>query len=322
MKTYLLQLIAAMILVLGVSSGLALAQTQPPTADDALLLQQIQGKREVQGRVSIPDEKSGVLIQPQGRDWRGLREGPMKTVGGGLLIVTVIGLCLFFAVRGRIKIAAGPSGRRIVRFGMLERFTHWLTAVSFVVLGLTGLNLVFGRKLLLPLIGADAFAMLTQIGKLAHNYLSFPFVLGVVLMVVLWARDNIPNATDLTWFKQGGGLLKNGAHPPAGKFNAGQKLVFWSVVLVGGAVAVSGYILMFPFSLTDINGMQITHLVHALLALLMIAVIIAHIYIGTVGMEGAFDAMGSGEVDLNWAKEHHSLWVQRENSKAGSSAAE
>ncbi|MEL3890469.1 formate dehydrogenase subunit gamma [Ferrovibrio sp. MS7] len=286
----------------------ASAQSQQQ-ADEAALLQQLKGA-PVAGRVSIPDAKSGVLIQPQGREWRQTLEGPVKSAGGWLLVLTVVAIAAFMAIRGRIKIEHGPSGRTIERFKGIERFAHWLTAICFVILGLSGLNISFGRSLLLPVMGPEAFTAMSAFGKLAHNFLSFPFVLGVFLMAVLWIAHNIPNAIDVEWIKQGGGLFKKGVHPPAGKFNAGQKLIFWSVVLGSTALAISGYILMFPFYVTDIAGMQLAQLVHAIAGILMVAVILGHIYIGSIGMEGAFDAMGSGQVDTNWAKEHHSLWVK------------
>lgn len=234
----------------------------------------------------------------------------MKSIGGWLLAITVVALAAFLAIRGRIKIEHGMSGRTVERFSSVERFSHWLTAICFIILGLSGLNLSFGRSLLLPVIGPEAFTSLSAFGKLAHNFLSFPFVLGVFLMAVMWIRHNIFNAIDMEWFRQGGGVLKKGMHPPAGKFNGGQKVLFWLVVLGSAALAISGYILMFPFYVTDIAGMQIAQLVHAIAGILMVAVILGHIYIGTVGMEGAFDAMGSGQVDTNWAKEHHSLWAK------------
>lgn len=287
----------------------ASAQQTPQQADEAALLQQLKGG-PLAGRVSIPDAKSGVLIQPQGREWRQTLEGPVKSVGGWLLVLTVVALAAFLAIRGRIKVEHGLSGRTIERFKGIERFAHWLTAICFVILGISGLNISFGKTLLLPLIGPEAFTAFSAFGKLSHNFLSFPFVIGVFLMAVLWIAHNIPNAVDVEWLKQGGGILKKGVHPPAGKFNAGQKLIFWSVVIGSLALAISGYILMFPFYVTDIAGMQLAQLVHAIAGIVMVAVILGHIYIGTIGMEGAFDAMGSGQVDTNWAKEHHSLWAR------------
>ncbi|QDO99860.1 formate dehydrogenase subunit gamma [Ferrovibrio terrae] len=287
----------------------AAAQQATQQADEAALLQQLKGA-PVAGRVSIPDAKSGVLIQPQGREWRQTLEGPVKSVGGWLLVLTVVALAAFLAIRGRIKVEHGMSGRTIERFKGVERFAHWLTAICFVILGISGLNISFGKTLLLPVIGPEAFTAFSAFGKLSHNFLSFPFVLGVFLMAVMWIAHNIPNAIDVEWIKQGGGIFKKGVHPPAGKFNAGQKLIFWSVVIGSLALAVSGYILMFPFYVTDIAGMQLAQLVHAIAGIVMVAVILGHIYIGTIGMEGAFDAMGTGQVDTNWAKEHHSLWAR------------
>jgi formate dehydrogenase subunit gamma len=202
----------------------------------------------------------------------------------------------------------------VLRFKAFERFVHWLTAVSFVVLGITGLNITFGKRLLLPLIGNDAFSAFSQAAKYAHNFISFPFVLGLVLIIVIFIKDNIPDKIDIEWFKQGGGFIKS-KHAPARRFNAGEKLVFWGALGAGAAVSASGFLLLFPFYVTDIAGMQIAQVVHSVVAVLFIALILGHIYIGTLGMEGAFEAMWTGEVDFNWAKEHHDLWLEGELAK-------
>jgi len=282
----------------------------PPVADELEVIKALQGGR-LAGRISIPDDRAASLIQPAGRSWREFHNVTLAWVGGVAVLGMLSILVVFRFTRGRIPIAGGPSGRTIRRFNALERANHWMVASSFIVLALSGLNLTFGRYLLLPLIGPEGFTAVSQWGKYAHNFLSFPFTLGLVVMLLLWAKDNIPNKLDVTWFKMGGGLLGKG-HPPAGRFNAGQKMIFWITVLGGGAVAVSGYFLIFPFFATDIAGMQLSHIIHSLLAVLMIAAMLGHIYIGSVGMEGAIDAVTTGDVDLNWAKEHHSLWVEQE----------
>ena len=182
------------------------------------------------------------------------------------------------------------------------------------VLAISGLNITFGKQLLLPLIGPEAFTAFSQWMKYAHNYLSFPFTLGVVLIFFIWIAWNFPTRIDVEWLKQGGGLVGH-RHPPADRFNAGQKMIYWIVVLGGAAVAVSGYVLMLPFYGTDIAGMQLAQVVHGVVAVLFIAVMLAHIYIGTMGMEGSFEAMWDGTVDANWAKEHHSLWAEKEAAK-------
>jgi formate dehydrogenase subunit gamma len=193
---------------------------------------------------------------------------------------------------------------------------HWTTATCFIILAITGLNITVGKKTLLPLLGPDAFSAWSQWGKYAHNYLSFPFTLGVILIALIWIAGNIPNSVDVQWLKRGGGIVGHD-HPPAYRFNAGQKMIYWIVVLGGAAVAASGYILMFPFYTTDVTGMQWAEVAHGIVAVLFIAAMLGHIYIGTIGMEGAFEAMGTGTVDVNWAKEHHSLWLEQENARVG-----
>jgi formate dehydrogenase subunit gamma len=219
-------------------------------------------------------------------------------------------LAIAYLVMGPIRMTAGRSGIRILRFTSFERFAHWLNATAFVILALTGLNITFGKFVLMPVIGPDNFAAVAQIAKYVHNFTSFAFVIGMVLIIALWIRDNVPRRVDLVWLKEGGGFVGS-KHPPAGRFNAGEKLVFWLALAGGVAVIASGFLLLFPFYVTDIFGMQIAQGIHAIIALLFIALILGHIYIGTVGMEGAFEAMGQGTVDLNWAKEHHSLWLEQ-----------
>jgi formate dehydrogenase subunit gamma len=221
---------------------------------------------------------------------------------------------------GRQRISSGRSGKKITRFSAFERFSHWLTAVSFVLLGLTGLNITFGKIVLLPLMGESAFSDLAQLAKYVHNFISFAFMLGLILIVALWIKDNIPRQVDIDWLKQGGGFVK-GRHAPAGRFNAGEKAVFWCALAAGAAVSASGLLLLFPFYGTNIATMQVAQVVHALIAVLFVALILGHIYIGTLGMEGAFEAMGTGEVDVNWAKEHHDLWFVEKQAQADLGAA-
>ena len=277
------------------------------------------GTQAVSGRVSIPDKRSGNLIQPAGRDWRDLHEHTVPYIGGIAILGMLALLTLFFVLRGRIRIEGGRSGATLTRFNFVERFAHWLTALSFLALGLTGLNLTFGKSVLLPIIGPEAFASLTHLGKLVHNYGSFAFTAGLVLMFLVWIKDNLPHPRDILWLLKGGGML--GLHVDAARFNAGQKIIFWVVILGGGGLAYTGYNMMFPFAFADISGMQQFTILHALIGLVMLAVIMAHIYIGTLGMEGAFEAMGKGDVDLNWAKSHHSIWAKRQLDRMHKSPA-
>jgi formate dehydrogenase subunit gamma len=282
-------------------------------------------------RTAVTGPESGFLIQADGEAWQLFRNRELATWGAWGLLGMVALLALFFALRGRIRIEAGRSGLTVERFNALERFTHWLTATCFVVLAITGLVLLYGRSLLIPLIGRDAFAVIALGGKYLHNYLAFGFMVGLVLMLVLWIRHNLPNRHDLVWLAKGGGMFGRG-HAPARKFNAGQKFLFWLVILGGVSVSTSGLMLLFPFQidafgptfawinwalgtslptqLSALQEMQLAQLWHAIMGLFLTVIIIGHIYIGTIGMEGAFDAMGSGRVDTNWARAHHDKWVE------------
>jgi formate dehydrogenase subunit gamma len=279
------------------------------------LLNAIQGG-SIGGRVSIPDQKSGTLIQPGGRDWRQFHEVTLRWIGAIAILGMLALLIVFYLTRGQVKLESGFSGRRIVRFNAFERAVHWMTAACFIILALSGLNITFGKPLLLPLIGEGAFAAWSQWAKYGHNYLSFPFSIGVFAIFLMWITGNIPNKVDVEWTKRGGGIVGHD-HPPAYRFNAGQKITYWIVVIGSTAIAVTGYLLMFPFYATDIQGMQTAQTVHAIIAVLFVAFMLSHIYIGTIGMEGAFEAMGEGTVDVNWAKEHHRLWLEQEMARTG-----
>jgi formate dehydrogenase subunit gamma len=289
-----------------------LAQQQAPIIDpttsvvnEQTLLRELP---RIQGDIDQLDPRARVLEQPAGRVWDHFHEVTLYWVGAIVILGTLAALAAAYFLLGRLRISAGRSGRKVLRFKAVERFAHWLTAVSFVVLGITGLNITFGKHVLLPLIGYDAFAAFSEASKYVHNFTSFAFVLGLVLIVAIFIKDNIPDKTDIEWFRQGGGFIKS-KHAPARRFNAGEKLVFWGALGAGILVSVSGFLLLFPFYVTDIAGMQVAQVVHAVIAVLFVALILGHIYIGTLGMEGAFEAMWTGEVDYNWAKEHHDLWL-------------
>lgn len=287
---------------------------------------------------------SDMVIQDGGMRWLAFREGPLLHYGGYLLLGMLVVLLLFYLVRGKIRIEGEHTGQTITRFNALERFGHWLMAGSFVVLALTGLAMIFGRVALIPLFGKEVYAPVAAAGKWAHNNVSWAFMIGLVLVTVTWISQNIPNRHDLRWLAVGGGLFSKGVHPPARKFNAGQKIVFWAVVVLGVSISASGLSLLFPFELPMfaktfalLNGtglpqalgygelptllgphqeMQLAQLWHGIVAFVFMAIIMAHIYLGSVGMEGAFDAVGTGDVDVQWAREHHAIWYEEVTGEA------
>ena len=278
------------------------------------------------------------LIQDGGMTWLNFRAGPLR-IGGALMLVGALALlAAFYLFRGRMRLDHPPTGRRVERFGGVERFGHWLLASSFIVLGITGILSLFGRVLFIPLFGKDAYAPVAAAAKWTHDNISWAFMIALVMVTVMWLVNNLPDRTDWQWLKRGGGMF-GGGHPPAKKFNAGQKLIYWAVVIFGTTISLSGLSLLFPFELNlfgktfgfinDLGILQAVNLPalpadlapqeemawaqiwHASMSLILTAIIFFHIYLGTVGMEGAFDAMGRGDVDEEWAREHHNLWYQK-----------
>ena len=301
------------------------------------------GTADVTSTSSSPG--STLLVQDGGMSWLNLRDGPLREQGGRALLIMLFLLVIFYMTRDRIMIEHGRAGTTILRFKFIERFGHWLLAGSFILLAITGLISLFGRTGLIPLIGKDGYAVIALASKWVHNNVSWAFMLGLAMVFVMWVIHNLPTLTDLKWLARGGGIFTKGVHPPAKKFNAGQKIIFWSVILLGVSVSASGLSLLFPFEMplfaktfTILNGwgapgwvgmaalpetltphqeMQYAQIWHSIVAFAMMVIILAHIYIGSIGMEGAFDAMGDGHVDVNWAKEHHSLWVEEVEAKNG-----
>ena len=299
---------------------LAQAQQINPTAESVnadVLLEALQDDQMISGRISIPDQRASGLIKPDNKSWRNKHTGLVRTLSIAAVVGAVVILGLFYMIRGRIMIDGKMSGIRILRFSAFERFAHWLMAGSFIVLALTGLNLVLGRIIILPWLGEGAFSTITAWGKVSHNYVGWAFMVGLILSFIVWVSHNIPDKVDAKWIAQGGGIFKKGVHPPAKKFNAGQKVIFWSVMLGGTALSVSGFMLLFPIIAGTEADWQFIQVVHGIVAAGLSFIIIAHIYIGSVGMEGAIDAMAKGDVDLNWAKEHHSLWVEEMQADSG-----
>jgi formate dehydrogenase subunit gamma len=317
-----IRLVTFVLILLGVAASPVCAQKLGPDGapnpdasviDQRMLLEQAP---RIQGRIDIPDVKASVLEQPAGRTWDYFHEVLLHWGGAIVIIGTIAFLALAYLIIGRIRIAAGRSGEKVLRFKAFERFSHWLTAVSFVILGLTGLNITFGKILLLPLVGPETFSDISQMAKYLHNFISFAFVAGLILIAVIFFKDNLLARVDVEWVKQGGGFIES-KHAPAGRFNLGEKMVYWLSVGAGIAVSASGFVLLFPFYGTNIADMQLAQAAHAIIAILFIALILAHIYIGTLGMEGAFEAMGTGEVDLNWAREHHDRWLAEQLEQDG-----
>jgi len=274
------------------------------------------------GFTSLPDPEAGVLIQQQtaypgsgftsaGEAWRQTRNLLIIPVGGWLLILALVGIGAFYLVRGKIRLQHKPTGRKIERFTPFERFMHWMLAFSFIALAVSGIVILFGKFFLLPVLGAALFGWLTYALKTIHNFVGPLFGLALVIVLLTFLRDNLPSKSDLAWLAKGGGLF-GGGEAPSARFNAGEKIWFWVGVLFLGLVAVASGLVLdklvpnFPYTR---GAMQVAEIIHASATILLMAMAFGHIYIGSIGTEGALDGMRTGYVDESWAKQHHALWL-------------
>ncbi len=267
-----------------------------------------------QGNVALPGAEKGILIQSAGEDWRLIRNEQVTRYGSMLLLGMLAAIVLFYLIRGRIRIHAGRSGRVIPRFTLAQRIAHWFAATLFVLLAISGLLILFGKDLLLPVLGPSAFAIIASAAMQGHNLFGPLFLPAVLAILVLFIKGNAPRLVDITWLLKAGGLF--GGHASAGKYNAGQKIWFLLTIVLGIAISISGFILLFPDFVGDRLQAQLANLAHGIAAVIFIAVGIGHAYIGSLGMEGAFEAMSTGTVDENWAKEHHDLWYTEHKGSA------
>jgi formate dehydrogenase subunit gamma len=315
---------ATALFVLGCfAAGLAQAQSPAVNPREADLAKQQQAQQQSQPgnnqpvwkevRTGIPQytsikgRETDVLVQPGGQTWRAARV-PIATAGGLIVAAALLGLAVFHAIRGTVTVDSKPGERVIERFAPADRWAHWLLAITWVVLAVTGLVLSLGKSLLLPLIGYTLFSWLATLSKNLHNFIGPVLIVAVPWMFIRYVRHNGFSGEDLKWFANIGGFLK-GHEYPSGKFNAGEKMVFWLVVVVLSTVlVVTGLILVFPNFDQTRRTMQISNLIHMGAAYLAIALAFVHIYMGTIGMAGAYRAMRDGYVDASWAQHHHARW--------------
>lgn len=260
--------------------------------------------------------ETGVLVQPWGETWREIRNGPISLYGGVLILAVPILIGLFYAWKGPMRVHGQPTGRMILRLTPWDRIIHWSVALSWLALAITGLIILFGKHVLLPIVGHSMFSWLAIAGKNLHNFVGPLFFLSTIAMFVSFVSRNVPRAGDLTWLARAGRTV-NGQHAPSGFFNAGEKIVFWvGLTIFGIVVSLSGFVLNFPNFDQGRQIMQLSHMIHSITAILFMAMMMGHIYMGSIGVEGAYKAMRyDGLVDEAWAKEHHPNW--QEEVKAG-----
>ena len=307
---------------LAYETGLVQVAQAQDSDDDEVVNQRAEYWRAVRGGVegysAVSGPEAGVLIQSGGQDWRETRNGPVSFYGASLIIAVLIAITVKHLVRGRDRLDS-RTGRTMARWPAFERALHWYVAVLFIILAITGLSLFFGRALLIPLMGKEAFAAWAQLSKPVHDYLALPFAAGLILTLLIYMRKMFLQSHDFVWLKSVGGLIGD-RHPPSGFFNAGEKIFFWLLFFFGIATMVSGFYLLFPNFGWERSAMQLANIVHTASALLLIAVSLGHIYLGSFGVEGALEGMVTGVVDEGFAKEHHILWY--EEVKGGAPSAD
>ena len=302
------------------------AKTQP--GNNAPFWRGVRESGQQPGTSNLPGAEMGQLIQgfvqypgsrlaSAGEAWRQVRNQWIVPYGGSLLIIVALAIGLYYWRKGPMGGHEPDTGLKIERFTPFERAAHWTNAIAFVVLAVSGIVMAFGKFFLLPVLGLTLFGWLTYALKTAHNLVGPLFAVSLIIVIVTFIRDNFPSKGDLAWLLKGGGMF-SGEHVPSHRFNAGEKGLFWGGVFLLGLIVVgSGLVLdLLVPGLGDTRGqMQIAHMIHAVGAVLMMAAFCGHIYMGTVGMKGAFQAMRTGYVDEGWAKEHHEYW--HDDVKAG-----
>ena len=296
-------------------------RAQTPPHNNATTWRDVRsGKEEY---TSIKGRETGVLVQTYGETWRQLKNGWITPLVGWLVALVVVVIGAFYRWRGSIKVHGAATGRLIQRFTPFERYVHWVVAISFSILGITGLIIMLGKVVLLPVIGYTLFGWLTQLSKHLHNFAGPVFVVSLLMFIVMFVKDNLPRLYDIGWLLKAGGMI-SGQHVPSGRFNAGEKLWFWGgVVFLSLIVSASGLVLDFP-NFDQVRAVMIeANLVHAVAAGAVMAISLGHIYLGSIGLEGAYDAMRYGYVDEAWAKEHHEYWyndIKSGKIKAGTAS--
>jgi formate dehydrogenase subunit gamma len=281
------------------------AQTQP--GNNAPFWREVrEGDRNA--TTQVRGVETNILVQSEGQLWREIRNGPVTIYGGWLLVLVFLACMAFYLWRGKLTTHSPPTGRSVQRFTSWERLLHWTTAICWVILAVSGIVMLFGKYVVLPLLGYTLFAWLAILGKTLHNFVGPLFAVCTLIMIVVFVHDNLWRKVDWTWLRRFPAYLR-GEHVPAGKFNAAEKVWFWlGVFLAGIGVSATGFVLDFPNFLQGRETMQLANVLHDLAALGFMAFGLGHIYLGTIGMEGAYDAMRHGTVDETWAKEHHELW--------------
>jgi len=262
----------------------------------------------------------GAVMTTTGQHWRKFREDYIRKYAGWFPLGVIGILLLYHLIKGKMRIPGGYSGNTLPRFNINQRVAHWFMAGVFIILGITGLIILLGRPLIAPYLGKEVNSILTSASMQGHNLFGPLFILALLWMFFKFVRGNFFQIVDLKWIFKLGGFF--GGHVSSSQFNFGEKTWFWIVILVGIVMSVTGILLLFPWLVDDLRWLQLSTILHAGGAILLISVLFGHIYVGTVGMEGSLDSMLKGQVDENWAKAHHDLWYEEVTGKSATESAD
>jgi len=299
----------------GASEQVQRQQSQP--LNNAPVWRDVRGGDNANLTTQVRGIETTVLVQTEGEVWRQIRNGPITVYGGWLLVLVVAALGVFYLWRGKIMLGHPKSGRLVERFSAWDRVVHWATAISFVILAITGMITLFGKHILLPVFGYTIFSWVATLSKTLHNFVGPLFAVCTVLIFFTFVKDNIWQRGDWEWVMKAGGLF-TGKHVPSWRFNIAEKSWFWfGVTFLGIILSATGFILDFPNFAQGRETMQMSNIIHSVAAVLFIAAAFGHIYLGTIGMEGAYESMRNGSVDETWAKEHHEYWYNDIKGQGG-----
>jgi formate dehydrogenase subunit gamma len=266
-------------------------------------------RKGVEGSTVVRGTETNELIQSSGQDWRELRNGLISTYGLWWLALILLALTIFYMIAGQVRLEQ-RTGIKIMRWTLFERSLHWFVGTLFIVLAVTGVSLLWGRAALIPLLGKDNFAAYAVLAKFLHNYLALLFIAGLVMMLIIWLRQSLFVKADLDWFMKFGGFF-GGPHVSTGKVNAGEKLWYWSLFVAGIALCITGFYMLFPNFSWERETIQLSNIIHSVSGIYLIGFAFIHVYLGTIGNEGALEGMVSGEVDAGWGQQHHDLWYKQ-----------
>jgi len=289
--------------------------TKVPSPGGELWRDVRQRDRLFTGKTQVRGVDTGTLINKRGEEWREFRMTKLVPYGGVMLGIVLGLIAIYYFTRGNMQVPGGYSGRQILRFTVVERYVHWVTVGIFLTLALTGLILLYGRFVLIPVLGAGGFSVTASICKALHNYIGPLFVFALLALLITFVKDNFYERGDMKWLSKAGGMF--GGHVSAGRFNAGEKIWFWVAVIVGFVLCGTGLVLDFASFGQDRGVMTLAHIIHGISAIIVISVSFGHMYLGLAGMQGSLSSMVNGYVDENWAKGHHDIWYEKVKHTAG-----